>query len=110
MEANQTEILEQKMSRIATMAVWFQCVAFVGALSILYFRLPGYKDLGRDFSLTALIASFILARVYINNGKKLEAIKRFSPEEAEIRKREYFTKFFSAYALWILFSGIFAYA
>ena len=110
METNQTELLEQKMSRIVTMAVWFQCVAFVGVLSILYFRVPGYKDLGRDFSLTALIVSFILARVYIHHGKKLETIKRFSPEEAEMRKREYFRKFFSAYALWILFSGVFAYA
>lgn len=110
MEISQIEFLEKRMKQIATLSVLFQFLAFIGAISILYFRPPDYKNIGSSFSLISLIASFTIARLYIHNGKKLEAIKRFSDEEAKELKREYFTKFFFAYGLWILFAGIFAYA
>lgn len=108
MEIDQIEFLEKRMKQIATLSVSFQFLAFVGVISILYFRPLGYKDLGYHLSLTGLIASFIIARFYIHSGKKLEAVKRFS-EEAKALKREYFTKFFFAYGLWILFAGFFSY-
>lgn len=108
MEVDQPELLDQKMKRIAKMAVWFQFLAFSVAISILYFQPAGYREIGQTFSVSALISSFIMSRVYIYTGKQLETFKSFPPEEIEIRRREYFTKFFSAYGLWVLFSCIFS--
>lgn len=108
MEIDQSELLDQKMKRIAKMAVLFQFLAFFVAISILYFQPAGYRQLGQTFSVTALISSFVISRVYIHTGKQLETFKRFPPEEIEVRKMEYFTKFFSPYGLWILFSCIFS--
>lgn len=108
METDQTELLNQKMKRIAKMAVWFQLLAGSVAISILYFQPAGYRKLGQIFSLTALLSSFIISKVYIYTGKQLETFISFPPEEIETRRREYFTKFFSAYGLWVLFFCIFA--
>ncbi len=108
MEDSQIELLEQRMVRIAKMAVLFQCTAAAIAISILYFQPNGFRDVGQTFSATALVASFIISKTYIYTGKKLETFKTFSSEEAAARKQEYFRKFFYAYGLWPLFYGIFS--
>jgi len=108
MQVNQPEFLEQRMNRMAKMAVWFQLSAFSVAISILYFQPPHYKEFGQVFSIIALILSFVISRVYIYTWKQFETFKCFPPDELKSRKREYFTKFFSAYGVWALFSCIFS--
>lgn len=110
MEDSQIEHLEYRMSLIAKIAVLFQCGAAIIALLILYFHPNGSREIGRAFSITALFSSCIISKIYIYTGKKLEAIKIFTLEEVKKKKREYFTNFFSAYVLWILFTVIFGYA
>lgn len=109
MEDNQVELLGQKISRIAKIAAFFQCIAFVVAVSILYCQLNSYREDDHTLSFIALIATSIIVRVYIYNGKKLETIKKISPNKAEARKCGCFKKFFSTYSFWILFSSILSY-
>ena len=108
MLVNQPEFLEQRMNRIAKMTVWVQLSAFSVAISILHFQPPHYKELGQIFSITALALSFVISRMYIYTWRDFETFKSFPPEELKVRKREYFTRFFSAYGLWAMFSCIFS--
>jgi hypothetical protein len=108
MQANQPELLEQRMNRIAKMAVWIQFSAFSVAISILYFQPLHYRELGQIFSITVLALSFVISRMYIYTWRDFETFKSFPPDELKARKREYFTKFFSAYGLWVMFSYLFS--
>ena len=107
MELEQTKFLDQRMKRIPNMAVGFQFLAFFTANLVLWFQPTGYREIGQIFSITALLLSFIISKAYIYTGRQLEIFKSFSPEQIEIRRREYALKFFSPYGLWVLFSSIF---
>lgn len=108
MEINQAELIEQRLNRITRMAICLQCVGILIAISLLYFKPTGYKEIGHNFSISALIVSFIISRVYIHTGKKLEEFKAFSSNERETRKNEYLLKFFAPYAIWVGSSWFFA--
>jgi hypothetical protein len=108
MQIDQPEFLEQRMNRIAKMAVCFQLSAFSVAISVLYFQPPHYRELGQIFAMTVLALSFIISRIYIYTWREFETFKNFPHKELVARKREYFTSFFSAYGLWAMFACIFS--
>jgi hypothetical protein len=107
-EAESIEFLEQKSKQIVKTATYQQAVAIIIAASILYFKPPGYKEIGQFFSMLALFASFAVSRWYIYNGKKIEAIKTFSDEKEVAIKNEYMFRFFAPYMLWIACMWVFS--
>lgn len=101
MKVEQVLTLEKQLKRIANLALCMQGL-WVVMLACLFFLLPEfYQKGGQVLSAVALLLSFAISRLYIAKGKELETIKKFSPKEIEIKKREYFTVFFSPYPLWV---------
>ena len=88
MEAESIGFLEEKFKQIVKMAAYQQAVATIIAASILYFKPPGYKEIGQSFSVLALFASFAVSRWYIYTGKKIEVMKTFSDEDGADIKNE----------------------
>lgn len=108
MEAESIECLHQKSKQIIRAAAYLQATAIVIAGSIFYFKPSGYQEMGQCFSMLALFSSFAVSRWYIYNGKKIEAMKRFSEEEGDAIKNEYFFRFFSPYVLWVASMWVFS--
>ena len=107
MNVEQVEVLEKKMKRIKNNAILFQLFSLCIAYSIMHFRPPEFQKMGFFFSITALIFSRIISKLYINSGKELENYKSFSPAEISTRSREYGAIFFAAYPLWAMLSVLF---
>lgn len=100
MEINQEALIEKRLNLIAKLALLFQFSALIVLALILYYQPVTYKKIGFNFALMALLFTFIIARIYIYTGKKLEETKTFSPEEGESRKKEYAIRFFCPYFFW----------
>jgi len=100
-EAESLEFLQQKSKQIIRAAAYLQALAIIIAGSILYFKPSSYREMGQCFSMLALFSSFAVARWYIYNGKKVEAMKTFSDEEGHAIKNEYILRFFAPYVLWV---------
>lgn len=110
MGANEAELAEQKINRLANMALYHQSIWLL-LLAILLVLKPHYiKDAGQCLGITALMSSGIASRIYIHAGKKVEEFKSFSAEEIGARKREYMYRFFCPYFLWsgcvVVFSSL----
>ncbi|NGX37730.1 MAG: hypothetical protein K1000chlam2_00892 [Chlamydiae bacterium] len=108
MEAESIDTYQQKSKQIIRAAAYLQGIAIVIAGSILHFKPSGYREMGQCFSILALFASFAVARWYIYNGKKLEAMKTFSSEEGNAIKNEYFFRFFAPYIFWVACMWVFS--
>ena len=110
MNLDESLLLENKLNRIADIAIRLQSTGFFIALSIIALRtlIPYAKNVGQSFAVFALICSAIISKIYIYTGKKLEAIKTFSPEEGTARQKEYFLRFCSPYFIWAFLYGIFS--
>lgn len=109
MDIDESLLLENKLNRIADIAVRLQSAGLFIALSIIALRplIPYAKNVGQGFAIFALICSAIVSRIYIHTGKKLEAIKTFSSEEIKARQKEHFLKFCSPYFIWAFLYGVF---
>ena len=108
MRVHEIELAEQKLNRLAGMALYHQG-AWLFLLALLLAFNPYYlKDAGQCLAMSALLSSFIVSRIYIHTGKKVEEFKKFTPDEAEERKREYMFRFFSPYFLWCGCMAIFS--
>ena len=108
MESESLELLEQKSKKIVKTAAYQQAVAIILAASILYFKPPGYKEMGQYFSILALFSSFAVSRWYIYTGKKIEAMKTFSGKERNAINNEYTLRFFAPYVLWVACIWVFS--
>ena len=107
---DESPLLENKLNRIADIALRLQSSGLFIALVIVALRthIPYAKNVGQTFALFALICSAIISRIYIRTGKKLEELKTFSPEEGDVRKNEYFLRFCCPYLVWAACYGIFS--
>lgn len=101
MNANEAELAEQKLDWHANLALYHQGLWLLLLAVLSTSNISHLKETCQCMSTCALFASFIAARFYIAAGKKVEKFKKFSPEEVDERTREYATRFFSPYPLWI---------
>ena len=108
MEINQEQKLEKHLNLVSKISLYFQFIAGSFAIFIMIKQPVHYQAIGKSFSIGALISSFVIARVYIYFGKRLEGLKTFSSKEKEFRKKEYFYKFFASYPLWLIFTFLFS--
>ncbi len=108
MELNQEKKVANHLDLIAKISVFFQPTAGIIAILIMILQPAGYQTLGKGFSMSALIVSCVITRIYIQTSKKLEALKTLSPEDENLRRKEYFYKFLSVYPMWLLFYFLFS--
>ncbi len=110
MNIDESLFLENKLNRIADIALRLQLSGLFFALFIVSLRthIPYAKNVGQGFVVFALICSAIISRIYIYTGKKLETLKTFSPEEGSARQNEYFLRFCCPYFVWAACYGIFS--
>lgn len=110
MNIDESLLLENKLNRIADIALRLQSSGLFIALVIVALRnhIPCAKNVGQSFAVFALICSVIISRIYIRTGKKLEELKTFSSEEGNVRKNEYFLRFCCPYFVWATCYGIFS--
>jgi len=92
---------EQKLTTIVRFSTWVQCVWFLLAITVLYFKPPHYQNIANSFAVTALIASFIASKIYIRTGKIVENLKTFTKKERSKKLKEYFLYFFLPYPIWV---------
>lgn len=102
LETQQVDLEEKKLNRLATGGLCLQGV-LVATLSFLnFFAMPHGKEAAKALPIVAIIVTAILSRFYIRQGKKVEALKTFSDQEASARMREYASLFPCAYFMWAL--------
>lgn len=98
-----------RLNRLANLALYHQATWMLILVILLIIKPHYYKNAGQFLGVVALISSFIASRIYIQAGKRVEEFRKFSVEEGERRKQEYFYRFFSPYFLWmgclVLFSS-----
>ncbi len=109
MHNSEAQVAEQKLNRLANMALYHQSLWVIMVIIILVLKPTHMKTIGQGLGMAALIASFLSSKIYIQAGKKVEEFKTFSPEEWKERKNEYTYRFFLPYFFWAAIITLFSF-
>ncbi|MCX6989762.1 MAG: hypothetical protein NTX49_01660 [Chlamydiae bacterium] len=107
MEITQVDILEQKLNRAFKIGFYFQCIAVLALLLLMYFEPVGYKKFGLVLSVTAFLSSIYISKSYSEAEKELERSRMARPRSPGRKFNERFLLIYFPYTCWCPIIGVF---